>query len=437
MIGWKSEKGRPLPQTAPLADAHEIGTPFPLLRTFLLILLPVIIVSSIGLVFTLNNAISASAEKLFAEQEIRLVQTMLLTDGLFEGASPSAPVLSELRKEMAETGLTCLLVLDQSGGRIAELANKADCGSLDAAAFEGLTATGAATLKEDLVLPGHWTSLGVVALPRSGKIVSLAATRRSGLLESAISRLTGFWTKVFAGLLFVSVLATGVVIAKAQRTLDRQATYVRGVHLRLQRFLSVSAVRKAINDDTSATRFDAVVMFLDLRDFSSFAEGAPPSEVADLIDAFVTAVAGAVSRHDGEIDKIIGDGIMAFFEGEDADDRAVAAAVESIEACRSLARHPGVGLYRGEVIAAALGAGKRADFTILGRTVNLASRLCSLSGENEITMSEDMAARQRPDLEEVSREIVRPRHHSRNMSVVRFKLANVRGETASTVYATS
>ena len=77
MIGWTSKKGRQLPHTAPRADAHEIGTPFPLLRTFLLLLLPVIIVSSVGLVFTLNNAISASAEKLFAEQEIRLVQTML------------------------------------------------------------------------------------------------------------------------------------------------------------------------------------------------------------------------------------------------------------------------------------------------------------------------------------------------------------------------
>ena len=109
----------------------------------------------------------------------------------------------------------------------------------------------------------------------------------------------------------------------------------------------------------------------------------------------------------------------------------LAAAVESIEACRSLVRHPGVGLYRGEVIAAALGAGKRADFTILGRTVNLASRLCALSGENEITMSQEMAARRRPYLEEVSREVVRPRHHSRDMSVVRFKLAGPVGEVSS------
>uniref|UniRef100_UPI0019D055EB hypothetical protein n=1 Tax=Aurantimonas marina TaxID=2780508 RepID=UPI0019D055EB len=288
MIGGTSKQGGRSPPFGPQAHADEIGTPFPLLRTFLLLLLPVIIVSSVGLVLTLNNAISASAEKLFAEQEIRLVQTMLLADGLFEGASPPpASMLSELRKEMGETGLTCLLVLDQSGRRIAELANDADCGSLDAANFEGVTATGAAALKEDIVLPGHWTSLGVVALPRWGKTVLLAATRRSGVLESAISRLTGFWTKVFASLFFVSVLATGVMIAKAQRTLDRQAIYVRGVHLRLQRFLSVSAVRSAINDETSPTRFEAVVMFLDLRDFSSFAESASPSDVADLIDAFV------------------------------------------------------------------------------------------------------------------------------------------------------
>jgi class 3 adenylate cyclase len=258
---------------------------------------------------------------------------------------------------------------------------------------------------------------------RAGNDLVVAVTRRSVSLEAAIARLSGFWTIVFGGLFLLAVLATGFVIARAQGTIDRQAAYVLGVHRRLGRFLSVAAVRTAIDDDAAPTRFSAVVMFLDLRDFSSFAEAAPPREVAALVDAFVTAVAGAVADQGGEIDKIVGDGILAFFRGDDATGRALAAAIASIEACQSLARRPGIGLYRGEVIATALGTGQRADFTILGRTVNLASRLCSLAAENEITMPEDLAAEAGPKLVETSRRLVQPRHHSQELLVVSFRLA--------------
>ena len=351
---------------------------------------------------------------------------MLAADRVFDGSSPpSALIVSELRKEMLEAGITCLAASRSGGERIVDIAGDTFCVAPDIAAFDDVTAKEGPVLKEDIVLPGYWTSLGIVRLPNAGNDVMLAVTRRSGSLETAISRLTGFWTRVFAGLFLVSVLATGIVIARAQAIIDRQAAYVRGVHLRLRRFLSVAAVRNAIDDDTSPARFDAVVMFLDLRDFSSFAEAASPRDVAGLVDAFVTAVAGAVSEQGGEIDKIIGDGILAFFRDEDADDRAVMAAIRSIEACRPLARHPGVGLYRGEVIATALGTGKRADFTILGRTVNLASRLCALSGENEITMPEDLAAKERPGLVETSRDMVKPRHHRKKIPVVWFGLAKV------------
>ena len=183
--------------------------------------------------------------------------------------------------------------------------------------------------------------------------------------------------------------------------------------------------RKADGGEAEAapTRFEAVVMFLDLRDFSSFAESGSPHEVATLIDDFVTFVAGAVADQGDEIDKIIGDGIMAVFRGDDAEQRAANAAIASIKACRDLIRRPGVGLFKGEVIATALGTGNRADFTILGRTVNLASRLCALSGEGEITVPERFFVRVSDELFEVSRDVVKPRHHREAMTVVRFELA--------------
>ncbi|MCB1992764.1 MAG: adenylate/guanylate cyclase domain-containing protein [Geminicoccaceae bacterium] len=414
----------------PRLDAADIGRPFPLLRVFLLILLPLLLVSSVGLVIMLQGAISTSAEKLFADQEIRLVRSMLVADGQFDGRSPaSASIVADLRTEMAEAGIACLSLVTPDGEPVAEIAGEASCATPDAAAFREVTEDGGgAVLAENIVLPDHWTSLGTVTLPesdegRAGNDLVVAVTRRSVSLEAAIARLSGFWTIVFGGLFLLAVLATGFVIARAQGTIDRQAAYVLGVHRRLGRFLSVAAVRTAIDDDAAPTRFSALVMFLDLRDFSSFAEAAPPREVAALVDAFVTAVAGAVADQGGEIDKIVGDGILAFFRGDDATGRALVAAIASIEACQSLARRPGIGLYRGEVIATALGTGQRADFTILGRTVNLASRLCSLAAENEITMPEDLAAEAGPKLVETSRRLVQPRHHSQELLVVSFRLA--------------
>ena len=87
-----------------------------------------------------------------------------------------------------------------------------------------------------------------------------------------------------------------------------------------------------------------------------------------------------------------------------------------------LERSPGIGLYRGDVIATALGTSARADFTVLGRTVNLASRLCSLAKANEIVIPACLELGRRTDIVEQSRERVTPRHHQRSEEVIRYRL---------------
>lgn len=401
----------------------RIGKAYPLLRIFLFLLLPILVAGSIGLAVTLHSAISASAEKLFAKQEIRLVRTMLLADGLLgSAASPSAAMLTELGKELGETGISCLVVMKKDGSSIIRMNDQTSCATVKPADFEDVTAGGIPALVDDLLAPGHWTSLGSIALPGSTDRVLVAATRRSLSLESAISDSAWFWTMIFATLFTAALAATTFVVARAQRSIDTQAAYVLAVHHRLRRFLPVAAVRSALDAKSTPQRFEAVVMFVDLRDFSSFAEKAEPVEVASLIDVFVTRVAGAVSRHDGEVDKIVGDGIMAVFRGDDATANAIDAAVASITACHSLVRRPGFGIFKGEVIATELGTGHRADFTILGRTVNLASRLCFLAKEDEIALPEGIRFPQRPDLVEIGRVSFRPRHHNQSMNVVRYRI---------------
>lgn len=154
----------------------------------------------------------------------------------------------------------------------------------------------------------------------------------------------------------------------------------------MERFLSKSAQANAIAGYPAAAKHDAVVMFADLRNFSGSAETAAVEETARLVDRFVTVTTAAVSQGNGDVDKLLGDGVLAWFTGENAAGRAIQAAVQCIEGCRELQRRPGIGLFQGEVIAATLGKGDRLDFTILGRVVNLASRLCSVSAADEITV---------------------------------------------------
>ena len=218
------------------------------------------------------------------------------------------------------------------------------------------------------------------------------------------------------------VVTMALVVIRAQKRIDAQARYVGRVHDRLRSFLPVAAVRDALGTSTDAERFDAVVLFADLRDFSGFADTNDTKAVAELIDAFVTRTATGVSGNGGEIDKIIGDGVLAVFRQPDAVAHAFDAALACIRACRDLERRPGVGLYRGEVVATAVGTSERADFTVLGRTVNLASRLCSLAGEAEIVAPAGFAHPLRENVEEVSRETVTPRNHLLAEEVVRYRL---------------
>ena len=103
-----------------------------------------------------------------------------------------------------------------------------------------------------------------------------------------------------------------------------------------------------------------------------------------------------VERHGGDIDKFVGDELMAMFVGEDKEDRAVRCGVEIKEAlaasfgaqsARELA--VGVGIASGDVVLGAMGARDRMDYTVLGSTVNLAARLCAKAGPWQVLVDRD------------------------------------------------
>lgn len=145
------------------------------------------------------------------------------------------------------------------------------------------------------------------------------------------------------------------------------------------------------------------VLFADLRNFTAFSESRPPEEVVRRLNEVLGRLADLVLEGGGTLDKFLGDGLMAVWGAPVSHDDDVSAAVGV--ALRMLgefrltqvAHEPserfelGLALNTGPVVAGSLGSTRRSEYTCIGDTVNVASRLCSLAGPGEILLGEGTA----------------------------------------------
>ena len=119
----------------------------------------------------------------------------------------------------------------------------------------------------------------------------------------------------------------------------------------------------------------------------------------EALNYYFEAQGDVVERHGGDIDKFIGDALVAVFEGDGMEANAVRCAVEIVGALESLlVAHPeydlgvGIGVASGEVVMGAMGAKDRMDFTVLGSTVNLSARLCSKAAPGQVLVDSSTRA---------------------------------------------
>jgi adenylate cyclase len=131
------------------------------------------------------------------------------------------------------------------------------------------------------------------------------------------------------------------------------------------------------------------VMFVDFRSFTAGARTRSPQEVVDRLDGAFAILVDILDRHGGIVNKFLGDGFLALFgaplEAPDPAHRAVAAAREMLEAnarvneATSWPLRIGIGIHLGEVVAGSIGSPRRKEYTVIGDTVNFASRLEALN----------------------------------------------------------
>jgi len=126
-------------------------------------------------------------------------------------------------------------------------------------------------------------------------------------------------------------------------------------------------------------------LFTDIRGFTALCEGLGPEEVVELLNRYLELQSTIIFGNGGDVDKFVGDQVMAVFEGRDKELRAVKTGLEIMKAMeaekkkalaeRKRALSIGIGINSGPVVFGSIGAKDRMDFTSIGDAVNLAARL--------------------------------------------------------------
>lgn len=147
-----------------------------------------------------------------------------------------------------------------------------------------------------------------------------------------------------------------------------------------------------IDSQAGAQSRDITVLFSDIRGFTTLSESHSPEYIVNLLNRYFAMQVEIIFRHGGTLDKFIGDAIMAFWNAPVDDPehgrRAVAAALEMSAALQRFRAElgeigqgfdVGIGLHSGPAVVGFIGASERLDYTAIGDTVNLASRIEGLT----------------------------------------------------------
>ena len=172
-----------------------------------------------------------------------------------------------------------------------------------------------------------------------------------------------------------------------------------------KRYVSKQVVDNLLDDDTNlklgGENRDVTILFTDIRGFTSMAEKMKPEKVVLTLNEYFSEMIDIVFKYNGTLDKIIGDELMVVFgapiSSDDDTERALKTAIEmqkkiaDLNKVREKRKEPpilvGAGINKGQVVSGNIGSRDMMDYTVVGDTVNLGSRLCSAASSGEIIVS--------------------------------------------------
>jgi len=219
------------------------------------------------------------------------------------------------------------------------------------------------------------------------------------------------------GLLAISFISAPIILfltawtasslSRRQSSLVRESAEKQARRDRLALYFSpgVAEVIETRDDLGEGEACELSVMFCDIREFTTMSESMEARDVVKLLNDFHGGMVDTIFRYGGTLDKYLGDGLLAYFNApvpqSDHAERSVRCALDMIDSLADINRKRvergqspigmGVGIHAGQAVVGNVGAPHRREFTAIGDTVNVASRLQSMTrkhGGIDILVSE-------------------------------------------------
>jgi adenylate cyclase len=245
-------------------------------------------------------------------------------------------------------------------------------------------------------IPGKMKIKSLLCIPLKIKQKVLGVINLSNKQEGA-------FTERDAGLLMV--LATQAAHSIENALFYEQRLNEDRLMRNLERYLSPHLVKELMENkhdlNLGGVKKRVVVLFADIRRFTSLSEELEPEEIVKFLNEYFTKMVDIIFKYGGMIDKFVGDEIMAIFGApithRDDASRAIQTAIEMQRETKELKRQwggdntrafsIGIGINSGEVIAGNIGSQKHMDYTVIGDAVNIAKRLESRAHKNQILVT--------------------------------------------------
>jgi len=260
-------------------------------------------------------------------------------------------------------------------------------------------------LRQNFLIQSGWTSfldagiiilLGLlmgIVIPRlkafQGVLVSLVILAAFISANALIFAHYNIWLNLVYPVLTILLIYMGITVYRYVSE-EREKKKVRGA---FQRYLNASVVNELLKDPAKlklgGDKKNLTVLFSDIRGFTTISESLAPESLVRLLNEYLTAMTEIVFKYDGLLDKYIGDAVMAVFgaplEQPDHALRACNTALDMMDRLKTLQEKweaegwpfvdIGIGVSTGDMVAGNMGSEMRFDYTVMGDSVNLGSRL--------------------------------------------------------------
>ena len=194
-------------------------------------------------------------------------------------------------------------------------------------------------------------------------------------------------------------VAAGVITTQLKQRVTRSVRLLaerNRINTMFGLYVSPSVVNQLMErpSDMEGELRNVCVLFLDIRNFTQFSEKRSPQEVVQYLNGLFSFMIDIIGRHQGIINKFLGDGFMAVFGAPIADEQAcehaMRAALEigaqlehEVAAGRLPPTRTGIGIHYGPALTGSIGSSRRKEYTLIGDTVNLASRIEALTKQHD------------------------------------------------------